>query len=266
MEKIAIISDVHGNLEALNTVLEDIKKRNVDKIFCLGDIIGKGVNPAECLRLIKEKCEVVVIGNVDRVFLDVYESGSKEIEEWNRDSITEDDIVYLKQLSYSYDFYLSGSLVRIYHSSPYIINDFTFSFDKLSKKYEMFLPSEKILSDKIADFVIYGHTHMQYLEKLYNKTLINVGSVGNSLNILRDDNKDSDVKETTRASYLILEGNYDSREYNDISYQFINLNYDINKELDTKKSNFDRDIYEKELLEGRYRNKKLIQDRLNQVE
>ena len=47
--KIAVISDIHGNLEAMNRVLEDIKKRNIDKIFCLGDIILKGTHMKECL-------------------------------------------------------------------------------------------------------------------------------------------------------------------------------------------------------------------------
>ena len=55
--KIAVISDIHGNLEALMAVLEDIKVRKIDKIYCIGDIIAKGSHPKECLDLIKQKCE-----------------------------------------------------------------------------------------------------------------------------------------------------------------------------------------------------------------
>ena len=51
--RIAIISDIHGNLEALTTTLKDIRKRNIDKIICLGDIIAKGNHSVECLKLIK---------------------------------------------------------------------------------------------------------------------------------------------------------------------------------------------------------------------
>ena len=66
--KIAIISDIHGNLEALKTTLKDIEKRNVDKIICLGDIIMKGVHSHECVQIIKEKCDIVLRGNCDRHF------------------------------------------------------------------------------------------------------------------------------------------------------------------------------------------------------
>lgn len=59
MSSIAVISDIHGNLEALKSVLEDIKKRNIKKIICLGDIIAKGSNQKECLELIKENCQIV---------------------------------------------------------------------------------------------------------------------------------------------------------------------------------------------------------------
>lgn len=66
--KIAIISDIHGNLEALKATLKDIEERKVDKIICLGDIIAKGVHPKECLSLIKTKCEIVLQGNCDVYF------------------------------------------------------------------------------------------------------------------------------------------------------------------------------------------------------
>ena len=66
--KIAIISDIHGNLEALKSTLQDIEKRNIDKIICLGDIIAKGIHPKECIKLIKEKCDIVIQGNTDEYF------------------------------------------------------------------------------------------------------------------------------------------------------------------------------------------------------
>ncbi|MGC9315138.1 MAG: metallophosphoesterase family protein, partial [bacterium] len=61
----AIISDIHSNLPALESVLEDIEMRGADEIFCLGDIIGYGANPRECLVLVREKCTRVVAGNHD---------------------------------------------------------------------------------------------------------------------------------------------------------------------------------------------------------
>ena len=65
MEKIAIISDIHGNLPALEAVLHDIKRRGITRIFCLGDLVGKGPSSAEVVDLIKQTCEAVVQGNWD---------------------------------------------------------------------------------------------------------------------------------------------------------------------------------------------------------
>ena len=65
MEKVAIISDVHGNITALNAVLDDIKNRNINKIFCLGDSVIKCVHPDLVIDKLKKVCEVILIGNSD---------------------------------------------------------------------------------------------------------------------------------------------------------------------------------------------------------
>ena len=80
--KIAIISDVHGNLEALKSTIKDIEKRNVDRIICLGDIIAKGVHSKECIALIKEKCDVILQGNCDEYFSKAHENISDMPEQW----------------------------------------------------------------------------------------------------------------------------------------------------------------------------------------
>jgi len=63
--KLGIISDIHGNLEALETVLKKLERLNVDEVICLGDIVGYGANPNECCELVREHCSVVVLGNHD---------------------------------------------------------------------------------------------------------------------------------------------------------------------------------------------------------
>lgn len=65
MKKTAIISDIHANKEALEAVLADIKKRGIERIVCLGDIVGYGANPKECIKLIQEHCELIMCGNHD---------------------------------------------------------------------------------------------------------------------------------------------------------------------------------------------------------
>lgn len=65
MPKTALISDIHANIDALESVLSDIDQQGITEILCLGDIVGYGAAPAECLRLVRERCKTSVIGNHD---------------------------------------------------------------------------------------------------------------------------------------------------------------------------------------------------------
>lgn len=258
--KIAIISDIHGNLEALTTTLEDIEKRNVDEIICLGDIIAKGIHSKECLDLIRKKCKIVIRGNCDRHFSEEHKNLDElpEIEQkrikWNQSMINKEDREYLLNLPFSYEFYMSGSLVRVFHATPEFDNKTVLNVDKIETKYKMFLPSEKTMTQDTADVIIYGHIHHPYMDKIYNKTIINVGSVGNSYDVIRNPQKDSNVLETTKSNYLIIEGDYESRKYySDISFQFIKVPYNIDKELEEENLNIEKENYRFELKEGRYR-------------
>ena len=59
----ALISDIHGNLEALEAVLKDIEGQSVDSVHCLGDMIGYGCNPIECIALTRKHCDTILMGN-----------------------------------------------------------------------------------------------------------------------------------------------------------------------------------------------------------
>ena len=63
----AFVSDVHGNLQAWNTVLADLSVHRVDRIVCLGDVVGYGPEPAECLRSVHARCHAILLGNHDAV-------------------------------------------------------------------------------------------------------------------------------------------------------------------------------------------------------
>jgi protein phosphatase len=65
LDKIAVISDVHGNMPALETVLADIKQRGIDQIYNLGDVVGKGPYSDQAIDRCREVCQVVVRGNWD---------------------------------------------------------------------------------------------------------------------------------------------------------------------------------------------------------
>ena len=270
--KIAIISDIHGNLEALKATLKDIEKRNVDRIICLGDTIAKGIHPKECLDLIKEKCEIVLQGNCDAHFSMEHEHIDKMPEQeqkrikWNQSLINKEDREYLLKLPFCYEFYMSGSLVRLFHATPTVNNKAILNVESIETKYQMFLPSKNTVSQMKADVVIYGHIHHPYMDKIYNKTLINVGSVGNSFDVIRNKNKDSNVLETTKSNYLIIEGEYNSKEYNsDIAFQFVKVPYDIERELKGENLNIESDNYRFELKEGKYRDMSRINENFKRL-
>ena len=270
--KIAIISDIHGNLEALKATLKDIEKRNVDRIICLGDTIAKGIHPKECLDLIKENCEIVLQGNCDAHFSMEHEHIDKMPEQeqkrikWTQSLINKEDREYLLKLPFCYEFYMSGSLVRLFHATPTVNNKAILNVDSIETKYQMFLPSKNTVSQMKADVVIYGHIHHPYMDKIYNKTLINVGSVGNSFDVIRNKNKDSNVLETTKSNYLIIEGEYNSKEYNsDIAFQFVKVPYDIERELKGENLNIESDNYRFELKEGKYRDMSRINENFKRL-
>ena len=103
MDKIAIIADIHGNLEALQVVLNDIRERKIEQIFCLGDIIAKGTHQQDCVDLIRENCNLVLKGNCDEYFtskIDISTKSKQEIDriKWNQSKITKDYIKYRKFL------------------------------------------------------------------------------------------------------------------------------------------------------------------------
>src|SRR5437899_10778649 len=73
----AIVSDIHGNFEALGTVFSEIDKRGIEHVICLGDIVGYGPNPMECLDLVRARCRAALMGNHDfAVFYEPYKFNS----------------------------------------------------------------------------------------------------------------------------------------------------------------------------------------------
>ena len=154
--KIAIISDIHGNLEALKATLNDIEKRKVDKIICLGDTVAKGVHPKECIELIRKNCEIVLQGNCDFHFSSEHDNINEMPEQeqkrikWNQSLISKEDREYLLNLPFCYEFYMSGSLVRLFHATPVANNIAILNVDSIETKYQMFLPSKNTVSQNIA--------------------------------------------------------------------------------------------------------------------
>ncbi|MBC7782601.1 MAG: metallophosphoesterase family protein [Burkholderiales bacterium] len=222
----AIISDIHGNLEALTTVLADIEQRGIDNILCLGDIVGYGPNPSECLDLIATKSRASLMGNHDFAVLFEpfnFNQGAEQACFWTRKQFEEDPD--LKRRSERWK-YIGNLPVRIRtaeivatHASPRRpINEYIFPDDIYTNPGKFHHIFEKF--DRIC-FV--GHTHVPgvFLEgpdfyspdELENrfeisdeKAVVNVGSVGQP--------RDRDP----RASFVIVNENV---------IEFVRLAYDL---------------------------------------
>jgi len=92
----AIISDVHSNMAALKTVFEDIDRRGIKEVFCLGDIVGYGPEPRECIDMIIERNVISIMGNHDHaVFYEPtnFNTGAERASYWTREALeTETDL------------------------------------------------------------------------------------------------------------------------------------------------------------------------------
>ena len=246
MDKIAIISDVHGNITALNAVLEDIKKRNINRIFCLGDNITKCTHPDLVIDKVKQVCEVILIGNCD---YSICKPSSKNKNFWTRNIIGEERAEFIASLPISYEFYMSGHLIRLFHASPYSLEEiYNPMFSNKNSKYRhleienpdrLFENTEfigKTEKDPIPDIVGFGHIHTPLLVRYKNKTIFNSGSVGIPVEMYNNDEKDESNKFSTVASYTILEGYYGKTELDSISFNSVRIPYNINQEVEDLKN------------------------------
>ena len=271
MVKYAIISDIHGNLEALNAVVEDMKKQEVDRVICLGDIISKGAHSHECVQIIKDICDAVVKGNNDVHYtksLDEIAGGCENFDYdyfyWNQKQLSSDDINFLRKLPLCCEFMLSGRLIRCFHATPQSPEISVFNFDAYDKKLKLFEPTE-FTTNKTADVVIYGHTHHISYEKLFGHILINSGSVGNALNIISNEVQNNPkIADFTMAEYLIISGE-DGDNLGEIGVEMRCVPYDKEKELKSLPDNKYKEKYTAEIMDGAYRNPQRINNHLRQA-
>lgn len=166
-KRIALISDVHGNLEALESILEDIKTKDIDEIICLGDTIDIGPNSKECVDLLIDNNIKSVLGNHEIYLLKGTDFDSsivgeeKEHYKWVKDSLTDREINYIKNCPLYYDVNISyddPKFNRKYVLCHYLINDEKdiYPFEKNHLKNDINL-WKKFNNDYITYFI--GHLH-----------------------------------------------------------------------------------------------------------
>jgi diadenosine tetraphosphatase ApaH/serine/threonine PP2A family protein phosphatase len=116
----AVISDIHGNLEALRAVRGEIEKLKPDRVFCLGDIVGYGASPAECIDLTREISESCVAGNHDfgvtgQTDISYFNRYAREAIAWTADTLGPDRMDYLRGLPLTA---VEDELFRLVHATP----------------------------------------------------------------------------------------------------------------------------------------------------
>lgn len=245
MKRIAILSDIHGNMPALEAVLEDIKLRNIDEVVCIGDLIGKGPEPSKVIASVKENCDVVIQGNWDEFILN--DSDSQSIQ-WQQNQLSEEDKIYLKHLPFCYEFMLGNKFIRCVHASPRSVHERISPFKPLEQQETLFENSEQTLNicgNRTPDYFVYGDIHYACVKPIDGKgVLVNVGSVGNPLEI-------------PEASYCILE-----QVGKSVGVQLVRVPYDkeavLNIAIEVGLPDFE--VYRAEIMECIYRGRKKKED------
>jgi predicted phosphodiesterase len=203
-DRIAVISDVHGNVTALRAVLADIQARGISRVVNLGDVVGKGPRSSEAIGLIREACEETVRGNWDTF---ITRGDLDEVGKWTQDRLSADDLTWLAALPGTFELVMSGRRIRLFHASQ------TSEFVRVRVRHSpeefrgMFTNTRftgRFRAGSGADgampnVVGYGDIHTAYLETDEGLTLFNVGGTGNHL-------------DAPSAPYVVLEGVTDSTQ------------------------------------------------------
>ena len=234
--KIALFSDIHANLPALEAFFKDVDSKQPDAIYCLGDLVGYNIWPNEVINEIRKRRIPTIAGNYDfgigRASDDCGCAYKTDIEKSNGSisiSFTNllvkgDERKYLRTLPahIKVELQLNNDRLNLLlvHGSPRKINEYLFE-DREEKSLL------RIMQDADADIMCFGHTHKPYHrvlptelgENLYYRHAINIGSVGKP--------KDGNPK----GCYVILTINDDSSVANkdSIQIEFVRFDYDIEK-------------------------------------
>jgi putative phosphoesterase len=196
--RIGIISDIHGNLPALEVVLRDIKARRLDAVYCLGDLVGYAPFPNEVIERIRAEGVPTIVGNYDDgVGFDRDECGcayrdpiERQLGDqsfaWTKAYVTAENKAFLRTLVKEIRFEGDGKRLLLVHGSPRKINEYLFEDRPVSS-------FQRLAASSDADIIVFGHTHRPYTKLVDGVLFVNAGSVGKP--------KDGDW----RACYALIE-------------------------------------------------------------
>jgi diadenosine tetraphosphatase ApaH/serine/threonine PP2A family protein phosphatase len=219
----AVVSDIHGNIDALESVLEDVARRNVSSVACLGDFVGYGSHPNECIERLRPLIEIAVAGNHDlaacgRLKLGYFNPDAAVAARWTEQQLSEENRAYLHDLPYS----VLWRGLRLVHSSPAQPDEWHYVLSPADAEEEMKAYDEAVC--------LIGHSHypgafewtprrIEYTRQpeirmvADHRYLVNVASVGQP--------RDGDP----RAGYLL----YDDKKNTLIH---VRIDYDVERAVE----------------------------------
>jgi putative phosphoesterase len=198
MRRVAVITDIHANLPALQAALERIDDLGVDGLYCGGDLVGYGPHPNEVCSLVAERRIPTIYGNYDyAIARDLEDCGCAYITPHDRElgqrsvdwTLAHTDAAskdFMRELPFDLRFAIGEAQVHLVHGSPRKVNEYLFE-DKPARLYERLAAAED------ADVLVFGHTHRPWVRDFGGVRFVNCGSVGKP--------KDGDP----RAAFALLE-------------------------------------------------------------
>lgn len=183
MQRVAVITDIHGNLPALEAALAAVEEIGPDKVYCGGDLVGYGPWPNEVCREIERRDIPTIYGNYDHAIardLDdcgcAYvaqhdrELGQRSVE-WTLAHTDQRSKDFMRELPFDLRFEVGGKRVRLVHGSPRKVNEYLFD-DKPARTFE------RIAAEADCDMLVFGHTHKPWIGRYGGVVFVNCGSVG----------------------------------------------------------------------------------------
>jgi putative phosphoesterase len=197
-ERVAVITDVHANLPALEASLEAIDERGVDGLYCGGDLVGYGPDPNGVCSLVERRAIPTIYGNYDyAIARDLTDCGCAYVTkhdrelgqrsvDWTLSHTGKQAKDFMRGLPFDLRFTLGRRRVRLVHGSPRKVNEYLFE-DKPARTFE------RIAALADCDVLVFGHTHKPWIRSYGGVLFVNCGSIGKP--------KDGDP----RAAFALLE-------------------------------------------------------------
>ncbi len=183
MNRVAVITDIHGNVAALEAALDAIDAIGVEQIYCGGDLVGYGPHPNEVCELIEERGIPTIYGNYDyAIGRDLEDCGCAYVTQHDRE-LGQQSVAwtlahtdqhakdFMRALPFDLWFDLGGHRVHLVHGSPRKVNEYLFE-DKPARLYE------RLATAETGDVLVFGHTHKPWIHEYGGVLFVNCGSVG----------------------------------------------------------------------------------------